>query len=93
MTTDSNTSTTKGKQKSKLFEVVCRPLYNGHLLERREYLRCVSKEMLEKAIKRCFNLPTSEYFGYVNIEVTEIKSVPEIMELIINTLRRKKNGN
>ena len=70
--------------KSKLFEVICTAMYNRNLSERREYLRAKSKPFIENAIKRCFNYPTSEYFGYVNIEVREIKSIPEIMELKIN---------
>ena len=74
-----------GKIKPVLFEVVCTARYNRNLSERKEYIRCKSKKVLENSIMNCFNLDTTEYFGYTNIRVTEVKDVPELVRIKFKT--------
>lgn len=74
---------------TKLFKVTLKPENNKSLVQRTEYLKCSTKEILTDSIKSACAAPHSEYFGYRSVEIKEvsINSFPELMQLQIKELK------
>ncbi len=61
----------------KLFEIV---LNGPNTTTRTEIVRCESKQILENMLKQCFEIKTSEYFGYTKFEIKN-GYIPKIIEV------------
>lgn len=70
--------------KSQLYKLTFSSTSNHSLLPRIEYLRCESKEMLEKAINQAMRIPQSQYYGFKKVEIEKVKSFPEIISVEID---------
>jgi len=81
------------KSKMKTYLVRCKGLNNRNLVDRDEYFRAKDGKGLRNAIKSLFTIQTSEYYGYVDIVVREVKTshLPEIRTLTIKALINTNN--
>jgi len=73
-----------------MFQVECTGDNNSNMVKRIEFFKGKDKKILENAIKSTFNIPTSLYYGYVFIDVKEIKmkDLPEIITVKINMKKK-----
>lgn len=75
---------------TKLFKVILKSNYNRSLPERIEFIRCKDEKILKDSMISACSASTSEYYGYVKVEINEItiQSFPEMITAIIEV----KNG-
>ena len=77
-------------EKVKLYRVTCKARYNKNLTDKVEYIKCTSKKILEHSMLSAFKSEYSEYFGYVELDIREIKDIPEIIQVKVNLNDKKK---
>lgn len=69
----------------KLYKCLLKSEIRG-LVDKTEYLRCKSEEILTTMFKECFAWKGSTYFGYSAVVITEMKmsDFPEVMTVKVN---------